>query len=134
MVIDTSAVVAILGNQPERRPFIDAIEAADSRLLSTATFVEISIVMESRHGADGLQYLDLFWTKPALSSRQWTTNRCHEVDVSVTIEIGRRYRSQHRGMLAHRDSRPRLGQERRRKHESADCAEKRVGNETRTPR
>jgi ribonuclease VapC len=51
MVIDTSALVAILQKEPERRPFIEAIEAADSRLMAVATFVEISIVIEARHGA-----------------------------------------------------------------------------------
>ena len=56
MVIDTSALVAILGREPERRAFIEAIEAADARLMSVATFVEISIVIEARHGAEGLRF------------------------------------------------------------------------------
>ena len=60
MVIDTSALVAILQREPERRAFVEAIEAADARLLSVATFVEISIVVEVRHGAEGLRDLDHF--------------------------------------------------------------------------
>ena len=60
MVIDTSALLAILQGEPERRAFIEAIEAADARLMSVATFVEISIVIESRHGAEGLRDLDHF--------------------------------------------------------------------------
>ena len=60
MVIDTSALVAILQREPERRPFIEAIEVADARLMSVATFVEISIVIEARHGAEGLRDLDHF--------------------------------------------------------------------------
>ena len=60
MVIDTSALLAILQDEPERRRFNEAIEAADSRILSTATFVEVSIVIESRYGAEGLRDLDLF--------------------------------------------------------------------------
>jgi ribonuclease VapC len=63
MVIDTSAFVAILQREPERRAFIEAIEAADARLLSVATFVEISIVVEARHGAEGLRDLDHFIAK-----------------------------------------------------------------------
>jgi len=39
MVIDTSALLAILQDEPERRAFNEAIEAADSRCLSTATWV-----------------------------------------------------------------------------------------------
>lgn len=60
MVIDTSVLVAILAGEPERRMFIEAIEAADSRLMSTATFVEVSIIVETRHGAEGVRDLDLF--------------------------------------------------------------------------
>jgi ribonuclease VapC len=62
MVIDTSALVAILRNEPERAMFIEAIEAADSRRMSTATFVEISMVIEATRGAEGLRDLDLFLT------------------------------------------------------------------------
>jgi ribonuclease VapC len=60
MVIDTSALVAILQDEPERRRFNEAIEQAPHRLLSTANLVEISIVIESRHGAEGIRELDLF--------------------------------------------------------------------------
>ena len=60
MIIDTSALVAILEGEPERRAFIEAIEAADSRRISVATFVEISIIIEARHGAEGLSDLDRF--------------------------------------------------------------------------
>lgn len=60
MVIDTSALIAILGDEPERQAFIAAIEADETRLMSTATFVETSIVIEARHGADGIRDLDLF--------------------------------------------------------------------------
>lgn len=60
MVIDTSAILAILPDEPERRTFNEAIEAAESRVLSAATFVEVSMVIESRYGAEGLRDLDVF--------------------------------------------------------------------------
>lgn len=66
MVIDTSALVAILQDEPDRRKYIEAIEAADSRLMSTATFVEISIAAEARHGAEGVRALDLFIKRAAI--------------------------------------------------------------------
>ena len=40
MVIDTSALVAILQNEPERRRFDEAIDAAERRMMSVASFVE----------------------------------------------------------------------------------------------
>ena len=60
MVIDTSALLAILDDEPERRAFNEAIEGAEARLMSVATFVEASIVVEVRKGAEGLRDLDLF--------------------------------------------------------------------------
>lgn len=66
MVIDTSALIAILQREPERRSFIEAIEAADARLMSVATFVEISIVIEARHGAEGLRDLDHFISRASI--------------------------------------------------------------------
>ena len=66
MVIDTSALLAILQNEPERRVFNEAIEAAEARLLSAASFVESSMIVESRYGADGIRDLDLFIAKAQL--------------------------------------------------------------------
>ena len=60
MVIDTSALLAILQGEPERRALIDAIQNAESCLLSTATLVETSIVIEARYGVEGGRDLDLF--------------------------------------------------------------------------
>jgi ribonuclease VapC len=67
MVIDTSAILAILQNEPERRKFNEAIEAAETRSISTASFVEISIIVESRFGADGVRDLDLFMAKAQIT-------------------------------------------------------------------
>ncbi len=66
MVIDTSALLAILHDEPERRAFNEAIEAADTRAMSMANFVEASIVIESRYGAEGIRDLDLFIERAAI--------------------------------------------------------------------
>jgi ribonuclease VapC len=67
MVIDTSALLAILLDEPERRTFTQAIEASERRTMSTATFVEASIVIETRHGPEGLRDLDLLITKARIT-------------------------------------------------------------------
>jgi ribonuclease VapC len=67
MVIDTSAVLAILQNEPERRRFNEAIETADTRSMSTASFVESSMILESRYGADGVRDFDLFISKAQIT-------------------------------------------------------------------
>ena len=66
MVIDTSALVAILFHEPERRALNEAIEDADARMLSTATFVETSIVVQARTGDVGRRDLDLILSRAAI--------------------------------------------------------------------
>jgi ribonuclease VapC len=66
MVIDTSAILAILQREPERRSFLEAIESADSTRMSVAGFVESSIVIESRYGAEGLRDLDRFLSRASI--------------------------------------------------------------------
>ena len=60
MVLDTSAVLAILMDEPERHRFNKLIAADPKRLLSASTFVEAAIVIEARHGEPGGRELDLF--------------------------------------------------------------------------
>ncbi len=59
MVIETSAVIAVLQDEPERRRLNEALDAAETRLMSTASFVECSIILEARHGEAGRDALDL---------------------------------------------------------------------------
>jgi len=59
MVIDTSVILAVLQGEADRRNCLEAMEDADSLKMSVASFVESSIVIESRYGADGLRDLDL---------------------------------------------------------------------------
>jgi ribonuclease VapC len=60
MVLDTSALLAVLFDEPERREFVQAIAAARRRLISAATLIESSIVVESRRGEAAGRELDLF--------------------------------------------------------------------------
>ncbi len=63
MVFDSSARLAILQDEPERRVFNEAVEAADTRSVSVASFVEVSIVIDSRYGPDGVRDFDLLLSK-----------------------------------------------------------------------
>lgn len=67
MVIDTSALLAILQDEPQRRRFNEAIEADDTRALSTGSFLETSMILESRFGADGVRDLDHFIARAQIS-------------------------------------------------------------------
>lgn len=66
MVIDSSALLAILQDEPERRMFIEAIEAADTRSLSVVSLVETALVLESRRGPEAGRALDAFIAKAGI--------------------------------------------------------------------
>ena len=59
MVIDTSAIVAILFGEPEAATFAEAIERDAVRLMSAASVLEAAIVVESEFGDPGARELDL---------------------------------------------------------------------------
>lgn len=60
MVIDTSALVAMLNDEPEAQEFEAAVEADPVRLMSTASYLEVAIVIETRFGEPGGRELDLW--------------------------------------------------------------------------
>lgn len=66
MVIDTSAIVAILSDEPEAPAMEHAIEAASSRLISAASLLETAIVIEARYGEPGGRELDLLIHKATI--------------------------------------------------------------------
>jgi ribonuclease VapC len=46
VIIDTSALIAILRDEPEARRFAEAIESATERRISAASYVEIAAVID----------------------------------------------------------------------------------------
>ena len=58
MVLDTSALLAILFREPEADAMVRAISADDVRLVGAATLVEASAVMQARKGPGGDVVLD----------------------------------------------------------------------------
>jgi ribonuclease VapC len=47
VILDTSAIIAILRNEPDASRFTDAIEAAEARIVSAATYLEAAIIVDS---------------------------------------------------------------------------------------
>lgn len=66
MVLDTSVLLALLGDEPEAPAFEAAIEADPVRLLSAGNLLEAAIVVESRWGPAGGRELDLLIHKAAI--------------------------------------------------------------------
>jgi ribonuclease VapC len=63
MVIDTSVLVAILLDEPERDTFLRAIEATSSRLISAMSKLETGIVMVARKSSAAASEVDVLITK-----------------------------------------------------------------------
>jgi ribonuclease VapC len=60
IVIDTSALIAILNHEPERTALYEAIAATDRRLVSAVTYQEAGHVLFAKHGVNGLYDLEDF--------------------------------------------------------------------------
>ena len=58
IVVDTSALVAILFAEPEREIFVATLQKADKALISTASVVETRMVVHGRRGERGVVLLD----------------------------------------------------------------------------
>ena len=65
IVVDATALVAIAFDEPERAPFLRAIEAAGTALLDTVTAVEARMVVHGRRGQRAVILLDDMLRLPA---------------------------------------------------------------------
>lgn len=66
MVIDSSAIIAVMLNEANAVKIARVIEAGSQRLLSAANLLEASIVIESRKGEAGGRELDLLIYRAAI--------------------------------------------------------------------
>ena len=95
MVIDTSALLAILKVEPEALAFVDALKQPCPRRLSTATLLEARIVVERQLGPAGQAELDLLLSRAAI-----TPVPLEELHVHWALEGWRRYgKGRHRAGL-----------------------------------
>ncbi len=66
IVLDTSALIAIVFGEPERDDFIRVIQQADKALISAVTVVEARMVVHGRRGQRGVILLDDMLRLPML--------------------------------------------------------------------
>ena len=66
MIVDTSAVLAILFHESDAERYARAITMASPRRMSVATLLETTIVLESRSGAAAGHELDAFLEEAAI--------------------------------------------------------------------
>ncbi len=75
MIIDTSAILAILFEEADADHFISAIAAASSRRISAATLLETTIVLESRVGPTAGHELDAFLSRAQIQLEPVTADQ-----------------------------------------------------------
>jgi ribonuclease VapC len=68
MVLDTSALLAILLGEPEAKAMVRALSETDLRFVGTATVVEASAVLQARKGPGGDVALDALLRRLAITS------------------------------------------------------------------
>ncbi len=66
MILDTSALVAVLYGEPERERFAQLIHDADSCRISVASFLELSMVIENQLGAEASRQVDTFFRRTGI--------------------------------------------------------------------
>jgi ribonuclease VapC len=86
MVLDTSAIVAILEDEPERERFVRLVADDDVRLLSAVSRVECTCVVEGRKRDAGRAELDLFLREAAIEITAVTADQAE-----IACEAFRRF-------------------------------------------
>jgi len=95
MVIDTSAVIAILFGEPDQRRYDEAIAAAPVRLVSAVTRVELTFVVEGRKREEARARLERFFQLTGAEIVSVTPNHAE-----IAIEALRRFgKGRHRAGL-----------------------------------
>ncbi len=77
MILDTSALVAVLYGEPERDEFLRLIHEAPECSLSTANFLELSMVVEGQLGADATRQVDTFLLRAGVVLKPVSLQQAH---------------------------------------------------------
>ncbi len=77
MIIDTSAIIAVLFNEDDAHDYAEAISRADSCRISAATLVETAIVVEAQTRNNGGRQLDAFIRRASITIESVTEEQAY---------------------------------------------------------
>ena len=77
MILDTSALLAVLFKENDAELYATAIENAEFCLVSAATFVELYMVLESNSGALGILQCENFFRGNAIEIEPFTERQAY---------------------------------------------------------
>jgi ribonuclease VapC len=95
MIVDTSAVIAVLFNEDDAANYSRAISEAESRRMSAANFLEAAIVVEAQTRHGGSRQFDAFIRRAAIVIEPVTEEQAH-VARQAYIDFGK---GRHRAAL-----------------------------------
>jgi len=84
IVVDTSAITAIVFAEPERETFVGVIERADKALISTAAVLEARMVVHGRRGQRAVVLLDDWLRLPVF---EWVASGPAETDAAYAAFV-----------------------------------------------
>jgi ribonuclease VapC len=84
MIVDTSAVLAILFNESDAETYARAISEADSRRMSAASFVEAAVVVEAQTTERGSRQFDAFFRRAGIAIEPVTEEQAHAARQAYT--------------------------------------------------
>ncbi len=77
MILDTSALIAILAQEADSELYIQALSRSARCRISAANFVELSMVIEAQFGADVLRQCDALLRRAAIVIEPVTVEHAH---------------------------------------------------------
>ena len=77
MIVDTSALLAILFSESDAERYARAITDADACRISAANFVEVAIVVEAQTRASGSRQFDAFFRRAGIVIEPVTEEQAH---------------------------------------------------------
>jgi ribonuclease VapC len=77
MIVDSSAILAILFNEGDAESFARAMTDADACRISAANFVEVAIVVEAQTKATGSRQFDAFFRRAGIIVEPVTEEQAH---------------------------------------------------------
>ena len=77
MILDTSALLAVLFGEPEADRFIKIISEADRCSISAGNYVALSIVLERQAAPEARRQCDMFFRRAGISIEPFSVQQAH---------------------------------------------------------
>jgi ribonuclease VapC len=77
MIVDTSALIAVLFREPEAERYARLIHDADRCLISAGSYLELSIVLERQAEPEAERQCEMFFRRAGIVIEPFTVDQAH---------------------------------------------------------